>query len=199
VLRPIWMNLTDHGWSALYTFLTSNINPSITNLVKRIKKFRSWEMRQKSLFFICVHCVHLPNKGGKNANAWNWEWRKLNSGFRNCVLVTEIRFPFLYFMPLPDVTSWQSVTQCVLLELIGLGRRPPSFVAVDVVLFWFTGCSLFEVTCPIRIIMAKMIICNIVPEQARLSHDGTCNLLRNECEKNCILPHLRFSHLCDDD
>jgi hypothetical protein len=31
--------------------------------------------------------------------------------------------------------------------------------------------------------MAKMIIRNIVPEQARLIHDGTCDLLRKECEK----------------
>jgi len=136
-------------------------------------------MRKKKLFFISVHCVHLPNKGGKNANAWNWEWRKLNSGFRNCVLVTEIRFPFLYFMLLPDVTSWQSVTQCVLLELIGLGRRPRSFVPVDVVLFLFTGCYLCDVTCPIRILMTKMNICYIVPEQARLNHNETCDLLRS--------------------
>jgi len=28
-----------------------------------------------------------------------------------------------------------------------------------------------------------MSICNIVPEQARLSHDGTCDLLGIECEK----------------
>jgi len=156
-------------------------------------------MRKKKLFFICFHCVHLPNKGGKNANAWNLEWRKLKSGFRNCVRVTEIRFPFLNFMPLPDFTSWQSVTQCVLLELIGLGRRLSSFVAMDVVLFWFTGWSLCDVTFPIRISMVKMIICNIVPEQARLSHDGTCDLLGNEREKKCILRHLRFSYLCDDD